>query len=725
MTGSPAMALDCSRIPGARIDLDLSSLASSRDYGRLYPEFKTEQKSAEFRRAVHVDRLVGRRLVLDDGGGEVILQLTEEGTTDIIASLAGRDYRRNTRSSLTGLNNASYNGQLAQAFFALGIVWKDYQAPPLSEFDFSRLPDHDDSVRVGQTTLQLAGIPLVERDSKIDYACSDRASFVGDPADLSTMVVLKGTIRASQLTVTTTTERILDLTINDIVERQTASRAQLRSLLSEFPELVSALSEPVAVAEAQQPSAKALQSENDKHSEDSVAAVPGVPAASTTPPAGDTPPPAPSTEPASSWGPVLTALAVICTLLLLFLYHPRFTARRQRDSVAASAAPEAETDATEETDETQAADMSEDEAESGETEPDKPEIVHTPAPMAPAPAALQDGGTSSTSVEEQSRRLETRIAVLNDLQAEAEKFQTTLAEAISTAATDAADTKRLKDQLAKVSKQLDQVSSAKSKLEEAAQDARSRLTAAQDEARELKELVVDLRTRLAKANARIEASESVIVELEAASKMAIELNADYRAKSQDARGENRALRSRVALLETSLSERDDLLSTTNMTNEEIAKALLDERLERASLEEDFQALSKDFEALQQEFSVKVKQANSDVTETDTELKSVRDQLTALEEELESANESRKQAELDAHAKQADNARLRVDHGVRTKLLENNVQELSAHIDQLEQLLRDADMDVPELALTPLTDEESRSTRSSSDSADIVRLNIKR
>ena len=80
---------------------------------------------------------------------------------------------------------------------------------------------------------------------------------------------------------------------------------------------------------------------------------------------------------------------------------------------------------------------------------------------------------------------------------------------------------------------------------------------------------------------------------------------------------------------------------------------------------------------------------------------IKDWIASLEGELERAYGEQKQMQLDHHAKQTENARLRVEHGVRTRLLENNLQELSSHVEGLEQRLRGSGMDVPSLQLTPI------------------------
>ncbi|NNE24346.1 MAG: hypothetical protein HKN11_17230 [Rhizobiales bacterium] len=333
----------------------------------------------------------------------------------------------------------------------------------------------------------------------------------------------------------------------------------------------------------------------------------------------------------------------------------------------------------------------------------EPEPEAEPEPETDAAVTPVNAPEPDTSVDraDEARSLEARIAVLEALRIETETFQDKLKEAIATAASQAEGGREAKAKLAEAEARLAKLAASKTRLLETAQDARARLTAVEEESRDLKQQVIDLKTRLAKANAQIESSESIIAELEGASKMAIELNADYRASTKDASAENRALRSRIGLLETAVSEREELLQSTNQTNEEISRALLDERVERAAIEEDFSALSKDFEILQQSSTAGLKRANMQAGQAEQELEAARETIASLEGELVRAYDEHKQMQLDQHAKQSENARLRVDYGVRTRLLENNLQELSAHIEALEQQLLDNGIPVPPLNLTPI------------------------
>ena len=91
----------------------------------------------------------------------------------------------------------------------------------------------------------------------------------------------------------------------------------------------------------------------------------------------------------------------------------------------------------------------------------------------------------------------------------------------------------------------------------------------------------------------------------------------------------------------------------------------------------------------------------EANQTAQELQAARELIGSFESELEQALSENKHMQLDHHARQTENARLRLEYGVRTKLLENNLQELSAHIEVLEQRLQEANMAVPALQLTPI------------------------
>ena len=54
----PAYGLGCTDLPNASIDPGLDAFLPFQSFGRLLPEFKTENKEEEVRRTLVVDRLV-------------------------------------------------------------------------------------------------------------------------------------------------------------------------------------------------------------------------------------------------------------------------------------------------------------------------------------------------------------------------------------------------------------------------------------------------------------------------------------------------------------------------------------------------------------------------------------------------------------------------------------------------------------------------------------------
>ncbi|MGI9463146.1 MAG: hypothetical protein ACR2OM_04365, partial [Aestuariivirgaceae bacterium] len=190
LTGGQALALGCADIPGAKVDLSLDTYVSGQSYGRLLPEFNSNNKSEEKLRNLPIDRLIGKRLQLEDGTGHVWLTLTQKGTTEIAAVAGDSTATAVASSKLADLDNTAYNGKLARTFFSLGIAWTDFAEPLIPAIDLAQVPSELTIARVAQTTLRLSGKPKIETEKSVEFACSSQASFVGDPSQLSSLVVL-------------------------------------------------------------------------------------------------------------------------------------------------------------------------------------------------------------------------------------------------------------------------------------------------------------------------------------------------------------------------------------------------------------------------------------------------------------------------------------------------------------------------------------------------------
>ncbi len=693
MPFGPAHSLGCADLPGATVDPGLDAFVPYQSFGRLLPEFETEEREEIVRRARVVDRIVLRQFVLE-GGDKVNVRLNDDGMAAVSATVAGKTSQHLIANRGLGLENSHFIAELAQTFFALGIPWHSYTPPAVPVTP--TFPDEFGTFTLGQTTRDLEGAVTTSKSTSVKYACSSRASFAGEPDKLNTIVVLKGTIRATQTTTTTKTSHILTLSINDLAERRRSSRDELADLLHSAPAVLAAFNDEVngpSVAAAnpsseRNPPEPVLPPDEPETSE--TGAVPA-PQAQIGPGAGEPPPGNPAllsfwTDPDNL--PTVAAIAIGAVAVLILL--AAFLVRRRRDS-------ETETEPVTGIEEAAVA-SSKDKPASQRPATDG---MVQPAARAPAETRSQPEPVATPDVATPGKGLGARIDVLEALRAETEQFQSKLDAALKAANRDAADTRKTKQRLEQIEAQLKTITADKEQLEETAQDDRAKLNKAQEESRVLKEMVVDLKTKLAKAMAQIESSQSVIIELESASRMAIELNADYRMKTEEVSSENAALRGRVDLLEASLAERDELLEATTLTNEEIRKALIDERAERMAIEDDFNALSKDHERLLQDSETELKRKRAGSIQTEHELDSLKRVAQTLKRKLEDAERERRQLELDHHAEQTEKARLRVEHGVRARLLEGNVRELSAHIEVIEQMLRDNNIAVPDLSLTPV------------------------
>ena len=253
LAADDAWSLGCADIPGSRIDPDLNVFSRFQSYGRLLPEFKKKLETAEERRTLVVDRLVARKLVLPEDKGYIWLLQPTSGPVTVKTVFGDNELSATTDAVTANLDNTEYNGQLARAFFALGINWRAFSPSTVAIGNILKTDASSGRATVEQTIRTLAGTPRVERTQTVDYACSSRASFVGDYKKLPSVVVLRGTIKATQTTTTTTTQRYLDLTINEIVEQQPVTTAEAKKLLAPFPAMVTALEELDKPPETEEP----------------------------------------------------------------------------------------------------------------------------------------------------------------------------------------------------------------------------------------------------------------------------------------------------------------------------------------------------------------------------------------------------------------------------------------------------------------------------------------
>ncbi|MGI9464350.1 MAG: hypothetical protein ACR2OM_10440, partial [Aestuariivirgaceae bacterium] len=421
---------------------------------------------------------------LPDGNGTVTFKLTPEGGTAIAAALATGTLQQSAARPLPGLENGDYHGELAAMFFALGVNWRDYAAPPIAAVDFGQLPVEGNATRIAQTILKLHGEPLVSRGETVSYTCSSNASYVGEPGNLSSMVVLRGTIRAMQTTTTTTTAQVLTLTVNDLAAKIPASIDDAIGLLKDFPDLVGALQglKSVPAADnADKPAAPAKQETVPQVSLAEPLAPQQLPATAAAPEPAEVASSrieAVVPKPTINWLPILVTLGILCVLILLVSLLPRFTLGRRRDTVT----PPAQSTLVEK-------------APAPAAEEAAPQVSSTPE----KPDARQERPLDQHLPDQHlpDQRQDVPIAVLETLRNETETFQARLHDALEAATSDAQDSKQLKEKLTRVQRQLVRVTDAKAKLEEVAQDDRAKLHKAQAEARSYKELVIDLKTRLA------------------------------------------------------------------------------------------------------------------------------------------------------------------------------------------------------------------------------------
>ena len=163
-------------------------------------------------------------------------------------------------------------------------------------------------------------------------------------------------------------------------------------------------------------------------------------------------------------------------------------------------------------------------------------------------------------------------------------------------------------------------------------------------------------------------------------------------------------------MDASTEERDRLLAEAMQSNEELDRMVHDLRDQRGQLAEDLeQALRERDEASEQSANT-IGALSTRAKSAAAKLEELQHRQQALEDQLNSSIAERKQAEDYAQTICKDNMAMRVDYGVRAKLLEDNIEALTAHIDELEKIMRTRNVPVPRYLNVASTFETHREAR---------------
>ena len=701
--GTPALALSCADIPNAQTDPGLDALLPYQNYGRLLPEFKSRTIKKQLRKRHVRQRVVGKVINLTDGGGHVFLRPADGGKTAAAAHISG--------SALQGIGAVPFETfQPQNSTDELERALADWEIPPemvsdapvAGKLQAEHLLEFESPVGVGQTTQALRGSAQVDRSQRVKHECSSNAAFAGNPNDLANFVVLQGTIKATVTTTRTVTERVLELVTEDQVVLESLDRSALIELLIPFPTIVAALRSTQVRADDSDADETIVTAEALDN--DATASVVWVTAADE--------PAAPSVEATidgtaaqgggtsgqaegllamepDSWPTVFSLVAGLCAVVLALLFLPRLRPAETEDVEASRDEPVKETVVV--------------------AQVNAP-VANDNGPNAEEQAAISSDAAEPEMVSFQS--LQARIDFLETLRVQTADFQQKIEQTIARASADIGDTGKAKQELETLRALAKNVDARNAELQEQAETYKLELSKASEQALILKQKTADMGVRLAKATAIAETSKSIISELESASDAALSLNAEYRDRAREMEARQASLQAELDTIKSEAQDRQQLLESSLQTNEELDSAL-------AAARRKSETLSQELEHYKSEHDELAKERDNVVDR----LKAKRDGLAemharvalraaSLQEQLEAAIAERKRAEAEAQTLRKQGTRMRVEYGVRAKMLEDNVRALGSHIDELEALLHRHNIEVPTyLNVANIFDRSSDAVRS--------------
>jgi hypothetical protein len=613
------------------------------------------------------------------------LRAGEYGQTEAAAEISG--------VKIQEIGKASFNAFVAQTqsdeLQKILADWDIKEAairnvPAPQELDAFQLVELESPVPVGQFTQVLRGSDIVERSQKVAHACSSDAEFAGNPDDLASFVVLRGTIKSTVTTTRTVTERFLELTTEDQIVLEMATLPILAETLSAFPEVTAALrkagrkqsdegpEQKVASTEPLDDNAGAPTGEGEGADEPEVT-TDEVGSAGSTAQSGETSGQAEgllAMEP-DSWTTVFSLLAGLCAIILALLYLPRL---RPAEIDEEGTAPD-------------------------DTVQEPAVVAQVNAPIAndngPAEApTLDDAGAAGESGAISLESLQSRIDFLESVRTQAASFYQQIEQTIKAAHADIGDTARAKEELQSLRALAKEIGDQNAILQEQVDRYKAELAKASEQALVLKQKTADMGVRLAKATAIAETSQSIISELESASDAALSLNAEYRDRARAVEAGKATLKAELDAIKADAAERQELLERTVETNEELEKALIAAGRQRETLSRELQKYKSEHAELMRSRTSAADQFAAKGVALEDAQRRAELRASSLQEQLEAAIAERKNAEAEAQTLRKQGTRMRVEYGVRAKLLEDNVRALGSHIDELEELLRRHQIEVP-------------------------------
>ncbi len=233
LSHTPASALGCKDIPGAKVDPDLQVMATS--FGRLLPGRELINEKKLQNETISIRRIVATRIQTADGSARADLMMSNDNTTILSALINGQTFNQTTQEKVTSLGYQGDIGKIASGLAQIGQSGEAFVSPQIGQaFNLDNLSTSNPEISAEQHNLKIAGTPTTQEQTNIRYTCTNDAEFAGNPADLPSMVVLRGVVKAVTIVKTITTDRSLDINISDVATFKTVSKAEFQDILASF-----------------------------------------------------------------------------------------------------------------------------------------------------------------------------------------------------------------------------------------------------------------------------------------------------------------------------------------------------------------------------------------------------------------------------------------------------------------------------------------------------------
>ena len=635
---SQVHALGCKDIAGAVVDPDLQILAA--DYGRLLPGRKTISKTVRKEISVSADRLVGREITAAGGKYKARIVLAANGHTTINAFIDGRNIRESLDRPVAGLGLGEQIKRIQAAYEQAGLKFDDFKQPEVTRTEFPPAGKATASRQlVGRHIVKANGVPIKTTASRLMYSCTRDMQFAGDPAQLNTIVVISGVLKAITVKEETATERPLAITISDYTSSGTVSPSRFFSLLAGVPGIEKPVPVPDKTANAAEVRADDIP---DRH-----VTAPKISKLGPSESRAETPRQPErkldrleSLKPGggSFWPFALPAIVLVLAVAACIVF---LNGWRNRRKLAAR-------DRTE--------------------------------PVEPVEPAIEAG--TSVGPEEFSDSI-------NPLNTRLDKADAAVDEKI-------ASSELPEERIACLEEQITGLMEENRQLRTENKSAHEKLSSAVSETRQLKLKMLESRNGSIELKGRANEAELMMQEYKISAHELAELNSTFLENISQLEAERSQLMQQLERREKLIIRAEKLNTRLLGDNEEISKKLTDEQAAHAALEVKFDRLASDYSTFWDQSSSRLAALRKEITVLKGDMRSGEDKIASLEAELERVRDERNVLNREFSVLVRDMARTEEDNRYDSAQLSSQMRQLYMKLAVYEQVLEENNIAVPDM-----------------------------